>query len=176
MLSQNFDWKQPYLNQLAIHAVPRFNALEVPFQYIQPCLEFLQRCIKKEREKPLSYLTMGFLAHIAPSEFEKSGFLDRTIAGIKQNLPAKDAPIKKRQPLLEVSVYMLIGLIATGFRQKVHSVIKNMIETMVEVGLSFPLIYSLKMVSRFIPELNADIHVCIISRVFCIIIIPLFHW
>nr|AFH08795.1 Tor [Schmidtea mediterranea] len=143
MLIQNFDWKHPYLIQLTIHAIPRLAALEVPSQYIKQSLDFLHRCIKKE--KPLSYITMGFIAHIAPGEFEKNEFLEKTITAIKLNLPGKDISTKKRQPLLEVSIYMLIGLIATGFKNKVHVVIKEMIGTMVEVGLSFPLIYSLKM-------------------------------
>ncbi|KAH7985997.1 hypothetical protein HPB52_025269 [Rhipicephalus sanguineus] len=162
--------RNPYI-QHALHMVlPRLAAFQTQRfvkRYLADTMDYLLGCLRRERERSWAFLSIGLLAvavgeHLLP-------YLPKVMEVIRVSLPSNSTPSKKKGPVLDPAVFTCISLLARATKSSIASDLKDLLDPMLNTGLSPALTAALQEVSLRIPQLKRDIQDGLLKMLSCIL-------
>lgn len=162
--------RNPYI-QHALHMVlPRLAAFQTQRfvkRYLADTMDYLLGCLRRERERSWAFLSIGLLAvavgeHLLP-------YLPKVMEVIRVSLPSNSVPSKKKGPVLDPAVFTCISLLARANKSSIASDLKDLLDPMLNTGLSPALTAALQEVSLRVPQLKRDIQDGLLKMLSCIL-------
>ena len=127
-------------------------------RYLSSALSYLMTCLqRKDKDRQLALVTIGYLAVFIEGDIAQ--YLPKIIDFIRSTLPPKDPSAKKRSVAApDAAVFVCISLLgrAVGRSHLTHE-LKDLLESMLAVGLSPALTTCLRELATRIPSLKKDI-------------------
>ena len=102
-----------------------------------------------------AYLAVGLLAMATGAEMQS--YLGNVLSSIRQALPSKENPNKKRTAALDPAIFACISMLARAVKDTIKSQMASMLEAMLSVGLSPSLTTALYELAAHIPAFKKDI-------------------
>ncbi|XP_075220340.1 serine/threonine-protein kinase Tor [Lycorma delicatula] len=158
VLSQRIS-RNPHIQHTLLTILPRLAAFNKEIfvkQHFNPCLVYLLATLRgREKDRAAAFTAVGLIAvavehHIKP-------YLPKIMDVVKQSLPSKETPSKKRVAGLEPSVFTCITLLGHAVKLTIKSDVKDLLEPMLATGLSPALTTALRELATSIPQLKRDI-------------------
>ncbi|KAM4652055.1 serine/threonine-protein kinase mTOR [Discoglossus pictus] len=152
--------KNPLIQMTILNILPRLAAFRpsafTADQYLPDTMSHLLSCVRKEKERTVTFLALGLIAVAVRSEIRI--YLPKILEHVKSALPPKDFA-HKRQKIMQVdaTVFTCISMLARAMGPSIQQDVKELLEPMLSVGLSPALTAVLYDLSRHIPQLKKDI-------------------
>ena len=151
--------KNPNIQTALIAALPRLaaaNKTEFMSRHLEDTLAYTYRCLQgRERDRYNALVAIGLLAVAAGREITR--FLPSILATLKQCLPQKDSPSKRRSAALDPAIFACISFLARAVKSVIKKDVQEMLEPMMAVGLSPALTSSLRELALHLPSLKREI-------------------
>jgi hypothetical protein len=99
----------------------------------------------------LNFNKLAFILKFGPKRFHK---ID---SSIRQALPAKENPNKRRNPALDPAIFACISMLARAVKDTIKHEVASMLDAMLSVGLSPSLTTALYELAAHVPAFKKDI-------------------
>lgn len=147
-----------YIQQTLLTIIPRlaaFQTQEFVKSYLNEAMSYLLGCLRRDRERYSAFTAIGLLSVAVGPEIKLH--IPRIMDVIRNSLPSKDTPSKKKGPAMEPAVFTCISMMGRAVRLSIKNDIKELLEPMMATGLSPALTAALHELSVQIPQLKKDI-------------------
>lgn len=127
-------------------------------RYLSSALSYLMTCLqRKDKDRQLALVTIGYLAVFIEGDIAQ--YLPKIIDFIRSTLPPKDPSAKKRSVAApDAAVFVCISLLGRAVgRSHLKHELKDLLESILAVGLSPALTTCLRELATRIPSLKKDI-------------------
>lgn len=124
-------------------------------KYLIQTVSYAEKLLQGKDHRYNAYLAVGILAMATGVEMQP--YLRNVLASIRQALPAKDNPNKKRNPSLDPAIFACISMLARAVKDTIKHELVSMLDAMLGVGLSPSLTTALYELATNIPAFKKDI-------------------
>lgn len=147
-----------HVHQVIMSILPRlaaFNREVFVKRHLKVTVNHLMATLKgKEKDKNFAFATIGYIAVAVEHDIEP--YIPRIVDLIKQTLPSREFPTKKKSGF-DYSVFDCITLLSHAIGPAITNEVKDILESMYSTGLSPALTVCLREVAENIPSLKRDI-------------------
>ncbi|XP_014662370.1 PREDICTED: serine/threonine-protein kinase mTOR-like [Priapulus caudatus] len=164
IITENFDHvcnqvlqqrssKNLFVQQILLVLLPRlaaFQSRRFVSSYLSETMPYLMACVRRERERYTAFQAIGLLAVAVTADVRP--YLRKIMEIIKQSLPSKDTPVKKKGVPVDPAVFTCVSMLAKAVGPKIAQDVKELLEPMMTVGLSLELAREIPDLKRFIQD------------------------
>ena len=151
--------KNPHIQAALITCLPRLAAANRQVfmaKHLEETLAYTFRCLQgRERDRYNALMAIGLLGVAARGEITR--YLPNILHTLKQCLPQKESPSKRRSAALDPAIFACISFLARAVKSVIRAEVQQMLEPMLAVGLSPALTSSLRELAVHLPSLKREI-------------------
>ncbi len=118
-------------------------------------MTYTDKLLQSKDHRYNAYLAVGLLAMATGVSMQP--YLKNVLSSIKQALPSKEYPNKRRTPALDPAIFACISMLARAVKDAIKHDMVSMLEAMLSVGLSPSLTTALYELAAHIPAFKKDI-------------------
>ncbi|XP_064459506.1 serine/threonine-protein kinase mTOR-like [Ornithodoros turicata] len=160
--------RNPHIQQVLHAVIPRLAAFQTDKfvkAYLPEAMSYLLGCLRRERS--MAFLSIGLLAVAVGDHMQQ--YLPRIMEVVSASLPSNATPSKKKGLTLDPAVFTCISLLARAHKRLIVAEVKDLLEPMLNTGLSPALTAALHEISMHIPLLKKDIQDGLLKTLSCIL-------
>ena len=125
--------------------------------HLKETITYINRCLasRESRDRYNALMSLGLIGVAAGRHIEI--YLRDILNTLRMILPQKDSPLKKRSTVLDPAVFACISLLSRAVKSSIREEVRDMLDSMLAVGLSPAVTAALKELSLNIPSLKKEI-------------------
>lgn len=147
-----------HVHQMLLIMIPRlaaFNCDVYTKKHLKSTINHLIMFLKsRQKDKVIAFTTLGLIAVAIETGIKQ--YLNRIVEIIKETIPPRETPSKKRN-VSDPAVFICVTLLGFAVKEDVANEVKELLDPMCSMGLSSLLTTCFKELSIHIPSLRKDI-------------------
>eukprot|EP00092_Neocalanus_flemingeri_P019853 GFUD01021504.1.p1 GENE.GFUD01021504.1~~GFUD01021504.1.p1 ORF type:complete len:2235 (+),score=707.01 GFUD01021504.1:192-6707(+) len=151
--------KNSHIQNALITVLPRLaaaNRTKFVSLHLEETMAYTYRCLQgRERDRYNALMAIGLLSVAAEKDIKK--YLPNILQTLKNCLPQRDSPTKKRSSALDPAIFACISFLARAVKGHIKTEVREMLDPMMAVGLSPALTSSLRELATYLPSLKREI-------------------